>query len=106
MTEDVVQAGCDAGYIENADSTCAQCAAGTYANIVADPQECTLCALDTYSAIGATECVNCGSGLGTLEVGSDAAEDCIGTVHHHVIRILPCSYNHFYTCVSDLTSFA
>ena len=69
-TEDVDTSGCSAGYITNSDGTCTACTAGTYTNTYAVPQECTLCALDTYSDAKATECIACstvGAGLGTLE---------------------------------------
>ena len=81
-TEDVDTSGCSAGYITNSDGTCTACTAGTYANTAADPQECTLCALDTYSGAEASECIACstvGANLGTLETGSDSSVDCIGT---------------------------
>ena len=42
------------------------------------PEECTPCTFGTYSGVGATACTGCGTGLGTLEKGSDSAEDCIG----------------------------
>ena len=78
-TEDVITTGCNAGSITNSDNTCTECTAGTYANTDADPEVCTTCAFDTYSGDAATECTDCGSGLGTLEVGSDDVSDCVGT---------------------------
>ena len=78
-TEDVVTTGCPSGSITNDDDSCTECTAGTYANTDADPEVCTTCAFDTYSGNAATECTDCDSGKGTLEVGSDDVSDCVGT---------------------------
>ena len=78
-TEDIVESGCSVGFIQNQDDTCSKCTAGTFANTAADTnQVCESCAYDTYSGDEATECTACGTGLGTLEIGSDTAEDCTG----------------------------
>ena len=78
-TEDVVTTGCPDGSIQNSDDSCTECTAGTYANTDADPETCSECGYDTYSADAATECTTCDSGLGTLELGSEGPEDCVGT---------------------------
>ena len=76
-TEDIVESGCSVGFIQNQDDTCSKCTAGTFANTAADTnQVCESCAYDTYSGDEATECTACGTGLGTLEIGSDTAGDC------------------------------
>ena len=74
-----MQTGCESGQIQNSDETCTTCTAGTYANTAdVNAQVCTSCALDSYSADAASECISCGSGLGTLDIGSDEIADCIG----------------------------
>ena len=81
-TEDTDYFGCPTGAIANSDSTCSACTSGTYANTNADPQVCTPCAYDTYSRDSAVSCDPCGEGLGTLELGSDSADDCISKTNH------------------------
>ena len=94
VTEDVVQTDCASGQIQNSDETCTTCTAGTYAN-TANAQVCTACALDTYSAEGATECIACASGLGTLDNGSDEIADCIGMLN----------FQNFFGVLSSFTLF-
>ena len=79
--EDIYTIGCDPGYVTNTDNTCSQCTPGTYVTTDSNHgnrQHCGLCPYDTYSDVGATECRVCGEGLGTLEIASTSAADCVG----------------------------
>ncbi|XP_063681587.1 uncharacterized protein LOC134816595 [Bolinopsis microptera] len=75
-TEDEVQEGCEPGYIENSDGSCAQCTPGTYA-----PEEgstCVACPLGTYQPSAATtSCLKCEEGASTHNIGSRNKEDCV-----------------------------
>ena len=77
--EDIYMTGCHSGYITNEDHTCTRCTLGTFANTTATPQSCDHCPYNSYSGSeGATECVRCGDGFGTLEEGSTSGSDCVG----------------------------
>ena len=77
--EDIFMTGCHPGFITNRDHTCTLCPPGTFANTFANPQSCDHCPYNTYSSDkGATECVECGKGLGTLEEGASSVSDCVG----------------------------
>ncbi|KAL5250954.1 hypothetical protein ACHWQZ_G016625 [Mnemiopsis leidyi] len=92
--EDIYMTGCHSGYITNEDHTCTRCTLGTFANTTATPQSCDHCPYNSYSGSeGATECVRCGDGFGTLEEGSTSGSDCVAVCEipemNHVVRTTP-----------------